>query len=135
MKTYERCSDCPFHRVINDRDPSDWFNDDDKAVVCSLVPNPAQDANSKFLANRNPHRVVEPAVRPYKVYQVPSPDWCPLKKNTNSSGIVQMPPDIVHHNGCNERCDAAVGPCCCGATHRLEDWPADIQRKVITYKE
>ena len=25
-----KCVDCPYHRVDNDRDPEDWFNDDDE---------------------------------------------------------------------------------------------------------
>lgn len=78
------CVACPHHRVINDPDPTDWFNDDDKAVVCAATPNPKQDPQAKYLADRNQYRPVDVSLRPYEVKNAKQPDWCPLliaKKN------------------------------------------------------
>lgn len=37
------CINCPFHKIIPDPDPTDWFNADDEAILCLKVskdPNP-----------------------------------------------------------------------------------------------
>lgn len=72
------CQHCQHHKVISDRHPVDHFNDDDCAVVCTLVPNPKQDPKAKYPADRNPHRVVGGSLRPYEVRKLERPDWCPL---------------------------------------------------------
>lgn len=78
------CVTCPHHRVISDRDPEDWFNDDDQAVVCSITQNPSPNPDAKYPADRSVYRRVGGSLRPYEVKNVQQPDWCPLlaaKKN------------------------------------------------------
>ncbi len=41
-KKTKTCLDCPDHEVINDRDPDDWFCDDDIAVVCKKLQIPIE---------------------------------------------------------------------------------------------
>ena len=73
------CMDCPHKKVIADPDPSDWFCDDDEALVCTLTPNPKQDPSSNYQSNRNAFRSVTCSCRPYRLRQESnSPDWCPL---------------------------------------------------------
>jgi hypothetical protein len=45
----------------------------------------------------------------------------------SNSSITPMPDTVRVRNGCHERCDAAVGPCACGAWHSLKDWAPEIQ--------
>jgi hypothetical protein len=71
------CIDCPKHEVVPDPDPIDWFNDDDVAVLCTLMDNdnPPHPLNAKFK-----HRPVTVACRPYAVRgESDVPHWCPLK--------------------------------------------------------
>ena len=81
------CMDCKFHRVINDPDPHDWFNDDDEAVMCTLTEgNPNHDESSLYRSTRqNVHRCVTVSCRPYsKRSECEIPDWCPkLPKSKN----------------------------------------------------
>ncbi len=44
--------------------------------------------------------------------------------------FIDMPEEINLYNGRWERCDIAQGPCCCGAWHRILDWPEDIQEQI-----
>lgn len=63
------CIDCPRHIVVNDPDPTDWFNDDDVAVLCTATPS---DTRFKF-------RAVTSMCRPYRTRQESDvPEWCPL---------------------------------------------------------
>jgi len=75
-----RCGDCPHHRCVSDKDPEDWFNDDDQAVVCTLMPNPDRNKSSKHPADHSAHRIVAAACRPYEISKVRTPKWCPLKQ-------------------------------------------------------
>ena len=36
-----------------------------------------------------------------------------------ASAMCPMPEGVTIFNGCNEKCDMLVGPCCCGAWHRV----------------
>jgi len=72
------CAQCRQHIVIPDRDPTDWFNDDDCAVVCSCLYNPKPQARARRVADRSRYRVVGSMLRPYEVKSVPRPAWCPL---------------------------------------------------------
>lgn len=75
------CMGCEHHKVINDPDPTDWFCDDDKAVVCTLERNPKQDVKSRYLAERSIFRAVQVGIRPYRLEkETPIPEWCPLNK-------------------------------------------------------
>ena len=78
------CHECPNHFVISDRDPNDWFNDDDVALVCKLMPvTPKKD--SKYLSDHSAFKVISSALRPYEVVKTPVPVWCPLKKEKHGS--------------------------------------------------
>lgn len=84
-KVYENCLDCPFHEVIPDPDPDDWFCDDDRAVVCKKSENPERDQSSRHASDHSPHRVILCAERPYNVRKYSgAPSWCPL----NNTGKV-----------------------------------------------
>jgi len=73
------CLDCPFHMVIPDPDPDDWFNDDDEAVVCRKVNNDKMDLDSKYAADRQAFKTITVSCRPYnKRKESKTPKWCPL---------------------------------------------------------
>lgn len=73
------CLDCPFHKVIADPDPHDWFCADDEAVVCTREKNENQDKNSLYAADRQEYRTVTVSCRPYNRRKESSiPKWCPL---------------------------------------------------------
>ena len=56
------CTECPFHKVLPDPDPYDWFCDDDVKVICTKQS-----------------REITVACRPYNIVrETPVPDWCPL---------------------------------------------------------
>lgn len=75
----DNCLDCQHHQVITDRDPDDWFCDDDKAVVCDRTPNDKLDLASRYASRQHPSRAVSVAVRPYKLREESGrPEWCPL---------------------------------------------------------
>ena len=75
------CLKCNNHEIILDRDPYDWFCDDDMAVVCKLVKNPKQNLDSKYLADRNEFKSITRSCRPhYLTKESTVPIWCPLKK-------------------------------------------------------
>jgi hypothetical protein len=75
MKT---CLGCKHHEVIDDRDPDDWFCDDDQAVICKLSPTKPE-PNSRFLSQRSAFRRVASACRPYNLRKEATiPTWCPL---------------------------------------------------------
>lgn len=54
-------------------------------------------------------------------------------KGKNNNGIVPMPDCIVTHNGYNEKCDMAYGPCSCGAWHSRKDWERRIADDIMGY--
>jgi hypothetical protein len=63
------CLDCPFHKVLRDPDPHDWFCDDDEKTICTKVINP----------KTGQHKVVTSGNRPYQTRKESMvPDWCPL---------------------------------------------------------
>lgn len=65
--TINNCIDCPFHKVLEDPDPNDWFNDDDVKVVCTKK------------RNKN----ITTACRPYNLRKESEiPDWCPLENES-----------------------------------------------------
>ena len=58
------CTNCPFHKVLPDPDPNDWFNYDDIKVVCIKA-----------------QKEITCACRPYNIKKESEiPDWCPLIK-------------------------------------------------------
>jgi hypothetical protein len=74
---YNKCIDCPFHKIIPDPDPTDWFNADDEAIVCKKVERKA-DPNSKYGVDRQSFRPIDVAIRPHQTKNVKAPDWCPI---------------------------------------------------------
>lgn len=77
----ENCTQCQHHTIVNDRDPDDWFCDDDVAVLCSLTPNPKIDKTSKYLSDHQAFRAITVACRPYNIQkESQTPQWCPLKQ-------------------------------------------------------
>jgi len=76
------CDQCPNHRVIADPDPSDSFNDDDCAIVCTKAENPTRGKSPQGCSHRradaSEYRVIESMLRPYEVGKVVPPTWCPL---------------------------------------------------------
>jgi hypothetical protein len=82
-KPYANCIDCPHHKVIPDPDPTDWFNDDDVAVVCTKTKNPKQKQSSDSVAERQGFRIITQMCRPYQTKQESkTPSWCPLTKRS-----------------------------------------------------
>jgi len=72
------CIDCKHHEVINDKDPDDWFCDDDVAVVCKLSPC-TPDTKSRYRSDHSSFRRVASACRPYRLRaESETPKWCPL---------------------------------------------------------
>jgi hypothetical protein len=70
---------CPHHRIISDRDPHDWFCDDDVAVIC-LLKKQKENPKSIYQVDRQPFRAVTCACRPYMARKESLiPKWCPLK--------------------------------------------------------
>ena len=75
------CVSCKSHKIIADPDPSDWFCDDDVALVCTLVKNRNRKSKSRYLADKNEFKSVMVSMRPYMVEkETPIPDWCPKRK-------------------------------------------------------
>lgn len=80
-KKEESCIGCDIHKIINDRDPFDSFNDDDVAVVCTLTINDKKDVNSKYLSDRQEFKCITNSCRPYNIIKESRiPNWCPKKQ-------------------------------------------------------
>lgn len=73
------CVECPFSKVVPDPDPSDWFNDDDEAILCEKTPHKPK-LDSKYAADKHEFKPVSSSLRPYETHGVEVPTWCPLKK-------------------------------------------------------
>lgn len=72
------CLDCQFHKRVNDKDPDDWFNSDDEAVLCTKIPIPAK-PNSRLRWEWHGFRAVTTMARPYQTRrESETPQWCPL---------------------------------------------------------
>ena len=79
MLEIKNCLDCPFHKIINDPDPHDWFCDDDVAVVCTKTPNDRKKDDSKYLSDLQDFKCITSSCRPYKTREgSETPEWCPL---------------------------------------------------------
>ena len=70
---FDHCVECPHHKVIHTPDPTDWFNDDDCALVCTKVKNRSKKSQFEYKA-------IDVVLRPYEVKKCKTPDWCPLEK-------------------------------------------------------
>lgn len=78
MKT-KTCMKCPNHLVVCDPDPTDWFCNDDKAVLCKLMKN---DKNVQYYTaslGYFKYKPITTSCRPHHLIQETSiPKWCPL---------------------------------------------------------
>ena len=79
-KKLKNCIECQHHEIIADPDPSDWFDDNDVAVVCKKTLNDKRNISSKYHADHSNFKAITVACRPFKVKQeCKIPSWCPLK--------------------------------------------------------
>jgi hypothetical protein len=96
-ETLTNCMDCKAHQEIMDPNPTDWFNDDDAAVLCTLTnKNPHHNPSSDWVSDRqNKHRCITTACRPYNLRkECDIPDWCPkLEQKTPQQ---QTESNILH---------------------------------------
>jgi hypothetical protein len=74
------CLQCPYHKVVDDIDPEDFFSDDE-AVVCTKLEN---DEIGKYYTGayfkRQKYKVVESSISPIELLSFEYiPDFCPLK--------------------------------------------------------
>jgi len=83
MNKPEFCVQCPFHRVDNDKDPSDWFNDDDEVLMCKKFENTIANSSDGCIDTYNegtplPFKMIAGSLRPYETPKVEPPSFCPL---------------------------------------------------------
>ena len=92
---YSNCMDCPHHLVVNDPDPTDSFNDDDVAVLCTKTPNHSQ---RHYYAYKRlfEYEPITVSCRPHhKRKESITPKWCPLLKDAAIEDL------IAHWSHCN----------------------------------
>jgi hypothetical protein len=78
-KLPDNCMDCTHHKVVRDPDPTDWFCDDDVAVLCQLMP-PAKGDTAWASGQQFQHRAVTISCRPHKTRdESKTPAWCPIR--------------------------------------------------------
>lgn len=76
----DNCIDCPHHKIVPDPDPTDWFCDDDVAVLCTKSENTTKGKAWKS-GEVWPHQAVTTSCRPYGTKdESERPTWCPLTK-------------------------------------------------------
>lgn len=74
----ENCLDCDAHTIIKDPDPTDWFNDDDVAVVCTLKDNDEVKKDSRYMSDMCIYKSITRSCRPHKARKESNvPKWCP----------------------------------------------------------
>lgn len=47
--------------------------------------------------------------------------------------MTPMPIELIgryYNGGCTEPCDMIDGPCACGAWHRLDEWPKELEKEA-----
>ena len=73
------CLRCEYMDIINDRDPHDWFNDDDVALICLLATNTDRNKESLYISDRHKNRAISKSLRPYEIKEYAKiPEWCPF---------------------------------------------------------
>ena len=85
---YSNCMDCPHHLVVNDPDPTDSFNDDDMAVLCTKTPNHSQ---RHYYAYKRlfEYEPITVSCRPhYKRKESITPKWCPLLRDAAIEDLI-----------------------------------------------
>ena len=87
MSLYSNCVDCPNHKVVNDPDPTDWFCDDDVAVLCSLQSNMSKRtywASGAFYE----YEPITVSCRPHYIRkECITPPGCPILKNAKKEEL------------------------------------------------
>lgn len=83
-----KCIECPFHKIIPDPDPHDWFNADDEALVCQKSPK-EPDTKSQHRVDKCGYRAIDVALRPYQTKNVEVPDWCPISLQTERDKTIK----------------------------------------------
>lgn len=78
MATKNKCINCVFHIIKNDKDPDDWFNDDDEVIMCKKTSNESGDTYARGCLL--PFKMIAGSLRPYETKDVNQPDWCPILK-------------------------------------------------------
>lgn len=58
-----KCLKCQWHKIVEDKDPDDWFNDDDQAMFCT---NPKNNMEREWTSESQRNKIV--SVLNYKVY-------------------------------------------------------------------
>ena len=84
---YSNCMDCPHHLVVNDPDPTDSFNDDDVAVLCTKTLNHSQ---RHYYAYKRlfEYEPITVSCRPhYKRKESITPKWCPILKKAKKEEL------------------------------------------------
>ena len=78
------CIQCEFHKIVNDKSPDDWFNDDDEAVLCSKSSN--VNFEKSAVGDLFRYRPITVSCRPYQTEKetTPIPSWCPMGFNKKS---------------------------------------------------
>ena len=76
----DNCLDCPHCVTGMDPDPHDSFCMDDMYSACTKVKNDRQNTNSNHGADRQEHKIITCAARPYQLRKESKvPYWCPLR--------------------------------------------------------
>lgn len=65
----------------------------------------------------------------------PIPEHDDHWRGKHGNGIIPMPDGYRIYNACNEPCDAAAGPCSCGAWHARSDWTWRASQPWYSKKE
>jgi len=78
-KTYTNCLKCPHHQIVPDPDPTDSFNNDDIAVLCTKIKTTKTSAKRWYDGKPFPFHAVSVSDRPY-IRKVSPSYLCPLVK-------------------------------------------------------
>ena len=82
------CTQCEFHKVVPDPDPEDWFNDDDEAILCTLIKGGGHDKS--FGGEPYLFKMISGSLRPYETKKVEKPEWCPYKNHLRFKKIESL---------------------------------------------
>ena len=82
----EHCVQCPFHLIVPDPDPDDWFEDDDETLICTHPECKKEytETQKQYYSDRGLLEigcVIESGNRSYQTSKITVPCFCPLLKN------------------------------------------------------
>lgn len=75
FKDIKFCIQCQYHKIVPDPDPDDWFNDDDEAILCTVIKSGINDKSYSGIPY--PFKMISGSNRPYETKKVEKPEWCP----------------------------------------------------------